>query len=56
MSEILIFPEMIAAVVEELRECQDRGLRDEQAVVCIYLAMHGYIEMLKIRGDQEHVH
>lgn len=56
MSEVVIFPEMIQAGIEELNECQGRGLKDEQTVVCIFLAMQGYIEMLKLRGDSEIVH
>lgn len=56
MSEVLIFPEMIEAGIEQLHECQDKGLKDEQTVICVFLAMQGFLEMQKLRGDSESVH
>ena len=56
VSEVLIFPEMIEAGIEELHECQGKGLKDEQTVICVFLAMQGFLEMQKLRGDSESVH
>ena len=56
MSEVLIFPEMIDAGIEQLHECKDKGLSDDQTVVCVFLAMQGFLEMHKLRGDSESVY
>ena len=50
MSEVLIFPEMIEAGIEQLTECRDKGLQDEQTVVYVFLAMQGFLEMQRLRG------
>jgi len=52
----MIFPEMIKAGVEELAECRDSGLSDEKTVIVVFLAMQGYLEMQRLRGDSESVH
>jgi hypothetical protein len=56
LSEIVIFPEMVEAGVEQLTECQDKGLKDEQTVICVFLAMQGFLEMQRLRGDSESIH
>ena len=56
VSEVLIFPEMIQAGVEQLLECKKKKMRSEQTVICVFLAMQGFLEMQRLRGDSERVH
>jgi len=43
--ELVIFPEMIDAGIEQLDECRDKGLSEEQIVISVYLAMEGIREI-----------
>ena len=56
MSEVVIFPEMLAAGIEALMECRDRQMRDDQIAISVYLAMQGILEIKQMRGDSERVH
>ncbi len=56
MSELVIFPEMVEAGVEQLSECRVKGLRDEETVVLVFLAMQSYYEMQRMRGKDEAIH
>lgn len=56
MSEFVIFPEMIIAGAEELAECRDTGLSDEQTAVAVFLAMQGLLQIKAMRGESESVH
>jgi hypothetical protein len=56
VSEIVIFPEMIEAGVDQLLECKKKKLRNEQTVICVFLAMQGFLEMQRLRGDSESIH
>ena len=56
MSEIVIFPEMIQAGVEQLIECRQKKMKNEQTVIVVFLAMQGFLEMQRLRGDSESVH
>jgi hypothetical protein len=56
VSEIVIFPEMIEAGVDQLLERKKKKLRNEQTVICVFLAMQGFLEMQRLRGDSESIH
>lgn len=56
LTEVLIFPEMVRAGVEQLAESRIKGLEDEQTVIVVFLAMQGFLEMQRLRGDSESVH
>lgn len=52
----MIFPEMVQAGVEQLLECKKKRLKNEQVVICVFLAMQGFLEMQRLRGESESVH
>jgi hypothetical protein len=54
--EFVLFPEMVAAGMEELAECNQKGIDDGEKVACVFLAMYGVYQMNCVRGESERVH
>ena len=49
--ELVICQEMLDAGIEQLDECRDRGLSEEQTVISVYLAMEGIREIKSMRVE-----
>jgi hypothetical protein len=47
---------MVAAGMEELAECDEKGIEAGEKVACVFLAMYGVYQMNCVRGESERVH
>lgn len=56
MSEVIIFPEMIAAGAEQIKECRQMKLDDLEIAERVFAAMYGVFLITCVRGESERVH
>lgn len=56
MSEIVIFPEMLAAGAEQISECRKTNLDDAETAERVFEAMYGVFLITCLRGGSERAH
>jgi hypothetical protein len=56
VSEIVLFPEMVAAGAEQVRECRQMGLGEAEIAERVFEAMYGVFLITCLRGESERVH
>lgn len=56
LSELVIFPEMLAAGAEQIRECRLMDLDDAEVAERVFAAMYGVFLITCVRGESERVH
>lgn len=56
MSEIVIFPEMLAAGAEQISECRKINLDEAETAERVFEAMYGVFLMTCMKGESERVH
>lgn len=54
--ETVIFPEMIQAGIQTLREEKDRNAPESETVLAVYLAMHAILAIQCMYQDSESLH
>lgn len=56
MSEVVIFPEMLAAGAEQVKECRLMDLDDAEVAERVFEAMYGVFLITCLKGESERVH
>lgn len=51
-----MFPEMVAAGAEQMRECREEGLDDTETAERVFAAMYGVYMITCMKGESERVH
>lgn len=56
LSEVVILPEMLAAGMEALRECESREYEEADVVIAVYMAMEAVKMIAIMRSAESTVH